>query len=347
MAVSVVHATVATLPDEPGAEINKAEWNEAHTVTGLGTMAEEDAADYLAKADNLSGLASASDARTNLGLGTIATAAAADYTTTAGLTAYLASPPAIGGTAAAAVTGTTITANTKFVAPDGAVGTPGITGSDADSGLYWASSGVQTGIAVNGVAKLITTTAGVQTGGVLTLAISSAASGVAAIEGTGSNTIRFSQNGTVTTNSRTEINKTVTGITDAAATATFTVTIPNAAHTATVEFELTGIIGAGGAIGAHEAAATTSGKIIVTRTAGVNAVASAVSTAFGAVAANVAGATTVTVAAAVSAISGAVGATNTFTINVTITKAGGSSANHICLCYAKVMNANASGVTIS
>lgn len=41
MAVSVTHSTTATLPDEAGAEINKAEWNAAHTVTGLGTMAEQ------------------------------------------------------------------------------------------------------------------------------------------------------------------------------------------------------------------------------------------------------------------------------------------------------------------
>lgn len=40
MAVSVTHSTVATLPDEPGAEINKAEWNAAHSVSGLGALAE-------------------------------------------------------------------------------------------------------------------------------------------------------------------------------------------------------------------------------------------------------------------------------------------------------------------
>jgi hypothetical protein len=42
MAVSVTHSTVATLPDEAGAEVNKAEWNAPHTVTGLGTMATQD-----------------------------------------------------------------------------------------------------------------------------------------------------------------------------------------------------------------------------------------------------------------------------------------------------------------
>ena len=45
----------------------------------LGSMANETATDYLAKAGNLSGLASTSTARTNLGLGTMSTATATDY----------------------------------------------------------------------------------------------------------------------------------------------------------------------------------------------------------------------------------------------------------------------------
>lgn len=34
MTLAITHSTVATLPDEPGAEINKAEWNANHVVTG-------------------------------------------------------------------------------------------------------------------------------------------------------------------------------------------------------------------------------------------------------------------------------------------------------------------------
>jgi hypothetical protein len=49
----------------------------------LGTMASATATDYLAKADNLSGLASASTARTNLGLGTAATQTTATFLQTA------------------------------------------------------------------------------------------------------------------------------------------------------------------------------------------------------------------------------------------------------------------------
>lgn len=162
------------------------------------------------------------------------------------------------------------------------------------------------------------------------------------------NAITFSggsTSGSVAT-SRTEINKSVTAIADATPTATFTVTIPNAAHSGMLKVTLVGSLGAGGAIGANEANATISYDIAIARTAGVNAVAT-ISTAYGSAASAVAGAATVTVTAAVSAISGAVGATNTFTVNVTITKSGGSSANHTCLCYGRLMNANATGITIA
>lgn len=146
--------------------------------------------------------------------------------------------------------------------------------------------------------------------------------------------------------SRTCINKAVTAFTDGVAKATFTVTIPNAAHTASIRFKANASIGAGGAIGANEASATIQYDFSISRTAGVNAVMVA-STAYGSAASAVAGATTCTVTAAASAVSGAVGATNTFTINVTITKGGGSSDNHTCTCFAELLNANASGVTIA
>jgi hypothetical protein len=164
----------------------------------------------------------------------------------------------------------------------------------------------------------------------------------------GANSIQFAQtSSTVTTNvSRTEINKLVTAIADATLTATFTITVPNAAHSASILVRMTGSLGAGGAIGANEASASNSYVITIARTAGVNAVA-AISSAFGAAAAAVAGAATVTCTAAMSAVSGAVGASNTFTVNVTITKSGGASANHTCLCYAQLMNANATGIGIA
>jgi hypothetical protein len=46
MAVVITHNKVATLPDQPGAEVNKGEWNEAHAVVGLGTAAEAATTDF-------------------------------------------------------------------------------------------------------------------------------------------------------------------------------------------------------------------------------------------------------------------------------------------------------------
>jgi hypothetical protein len=143
-----------------------------------------------------------------------------------------------------------------------------------------------------------------------------------------------------------EITKTVTAIADATATDVLTITVPNAAHVAQLSVCVTGVLGAGGAIGAGEAAATNCYVITIVRTAGVNAVATA-SAATGAAAAAVAGAATVTATAAVSAVTGIVSASNSFTVKITITKSGGSSANHVAFVYARVLNGNATGITIS
>ncbi len=147
--------------------------------------------------------------------------------------------------------------------------------------------------------------------------------------------------------SRAEINKSVTGIADNTATATFTVTVPNAAHSASIRIRLTGSLGAGGAIGANESTQDAEYMINVARTAGVNAVATIGAVVGQAAAASVAGAANAAVTGTLSAISGVVGATNTFTINVTIARSGGSSTNHTCFAFAELLNSNASGVTIA
>lgn len=161
----------------------------------------------------------------------------------------------------------------------------------------------------------------------------------------GTQTVRHGS-ATGAANSVTEFIKAVTAIADATPTGVLTITIPNAAHSASVRVTLVGSLGAGGAIGANEASGTVSYDIAIARTAGVNAVAT-ISSAYGSGMASVAGAATITVTAAMSAVSGAVGASNTFTVNVTITKGSGSSANHTCQVRANVINANATGVTLS
>lgn len=146
--------------------------------------------------------------------------------------------------------------------------------------------------------------------------------------------------------SRTHINKAVTAFTNAVAKTVLTLTIPNAAHSASYMVQITGSLGAGGAIGANEASATNCYIVTLTRTAGVNATA-AISAAFGAAATAVAGAATVTCTAALAAVSGAVGASNTIDLQATISRSGGTSDNHNAVVTATLLNANATGITIS
>ncbi len=141
--------------------------------------------------------------------------------------------------------------------------------------------------------------------------------------------------------------KAVASIADNTATDVLTVTIPNTAQSACIEVDLLGRSGAGGSIGADESAQLAKYLINVTRTAGVNAV-----VAIGAIlpqpaAVTVAGGNAVAVTGSISSVSGAVGATNTFTIKVTIARAGGTATNHTCTAIARLLNANASGITIS
>lgn len=252
----------------------------------------------------------------------------------------------IGGSTPAAATGTVVTATTKMLIPDGSVGTPGIGFTSMDdgtgTGIYSSSGGIMD-FAANGIRTLaignnsvfIIGSAGVVWG----------TSNDTAVVRAAANSLQFGTT-SATTTSRTEMNKAVASIADATPTAVLTITIPNAAHSASVLVRVTGSLGAGGAIGANEATASNTYIVTLTRTAGVNATA-AISSAFGSAATAVAGAATVTATAAMSAVSGAVGATNTFTVNVTITRSGGSSTNHTCLVYAQLMNANATGITIS
>ena len=144
----------------------------------------------------------------------------------------------------------------------------------------------------------------------------------------------------------TTLTKLTSSIADATATTILTITIPNAAHSASIYLQVDGRLGAGGAIGADEASGTVGYLISVTRTAGVNAVAT-ISTAFGVATSSVAGAATITVTADLGAVSGAVGASNTIAIRTTITKGSGSSANHTCTATATILNANATGISIA
>lgn len=146
--------------------------------------------------------------------------------------------------------------------------------------------------------------------------------------------------------SDTALVKRVTGLADATATPIITVTVPNTAQSATVHVHFVGQLGAGGAIGAGECSANLEGDVVLARTAGLATVPAAI-TATATGSACVAGASTITLAYAVSSITGANTASQSFTINATITKGGGSSTSHVLLAYADVLNSQSTGVTIN
>lgn len=143
------------------------------------------------------------------------------------------------------------------------------------------------------------------------------------------------------------LTKAATGLADTVATAVYTVTVPNAAHAVLIEVDTLGVMGAGGAVGAGETTRSSKYQLAVTRTAGLAAVAT-LSAAIGGVQSKVAGADNITsTVVTASAMTGANSAAQTFTINVAITKAAGAADNHSCLVVVRVINQNASGVTIA
>lgn len=144
---------------------------------------------------------------------------------------------------------------------------------------------------------------------------------------------------------RSDILKLTTALADTVATAIATVTVPNAQHTAVINIDALGIMGAGGAVGAGETSKLAKYQIVVTRTAGLAAVIT-LSSAIGGVQSKVAGADNITsVVVTASAVTGANSAAQTFTIKVAITKAAGAADNHVCLSTLSVINQNAAGVS--
>ena len=139
----------------------------------------------------------------------------------------------------------------------------------------------------------------------------------------------------------------VTAFTDATPKRACRITVPNGAHSGMLRVTLVGSIGAGGSIGANEATRTIAYDIGIARTSGV-AMNAAISTAYGnSGSVAVAGATTIDVTAAITLNAEGAGVSNTADVMVTITKGGGTSANHTCRVVAEVVNVNNNGITIS
>lgn len=143
------------------------------------------------------------------------------------------------------------------------------------------------------------------------------------------------------------LTKAVSALADTVATACVTVTVPNAQHTGFFEIDALGIMGTGGAVGAGETSKLAKYQLVITRTAGLAAVAT-LSSAIGGVQSKVAGADNITsTVVTASAMTGANSATQTFTINVAITKAAGAADNHKVVLAVLGVNQNASGITFA
>lgn len=138
-----------------------------------------------------------------------------------------------------------------------------------------------------------------------------------------------------------QLTKKITGIADAVATDILTVTVPNANHATAIRLLL---LSSNGSTDAFESSRVATGHVVVARTTGVNAVA-AVAAIDDAAIVTVAGGATHTLAYDLSAISGAVGATNTFTVRVTIDDSGNLGSNQVVV-FAELLNAEATGITI-
>lgn len=138
------------------------------------------------------------------------------------------------------------------------------------------------------------------------------------------------------------ITKKITGIADNVATDILTVTIPNANHAASIRLTF---LSSNGGTDAFESSRCASGMVVVARTTGVNAVATAAALDSAAIATVAAGATH-TLAYGLSVIAGAVGASNTFTIQATIDDSGNLGSNQLVV-LAELINAEATGITIA
>ena len=136
-------------------------------------------------------------------------------------------------------------------------------------------------------------------------------------------------------NTVSQFQKTTSAIADNVATAVATVTIPNVNASCAIRILM---IATNGSTDAFESTTVSEGWIAVARTTGVNAVATAAAIGHPAIATVAAGSTN-TLAYALSAISGAVGASNTFTINVTIDDSGNLGSNQLMFMSELVNNA--------
>lgn len=146
--------------------------------------------------------------------------------------------------------------------------------------------------------------------------------------------------GTATSAARIVLKK--TGIADNTATDVITVTVPNGNHAAAIRLT---ILSSNGSTDAFESSRCAEGCVVLARTTGVDTVAAAAALTLAQIATVGSGATH-TLAYGVSSMTGAAGATQTFTIQLTIDDSGNLGSNQ-AVVLAELLNAEASGVTMA
>ena len=140
------------------------------------------------------------------------------------------------------------------------------------------------------------------------------------------------------------ITKKITGIADNVLTDVLTITVPNGNHAGSLRLLM---LSSNGSTDAFESSRSANGLVVFQRNTGANAVATAATIADGIIATNAAGGSaTHTLAYSVSAVSGGVGATNTFTIQITIDDSGNLGSNQLVL-FSELLNAESSGISIA
>lgn len=255
----------------------------------------------------------------------------------------------ISGSTIFSATAAAFTSTVPFVSPAGTAAAPGVAVGDALNGLFRRTTNVL-GVAINGaqtvdlfatelrLAPTVSVTWGSAVDGPTDVSLSRG--GADNLAGAAGDSWSLGgAAGAVTTSTR--LVKKVTGIADNTATDVLTVTIPNANHAATIKITL---LSSNGSTDAFESSRTAEGAVVVARTTGANAVAAAAALTLTQIATVAAGATH-TLAYSVSAISGAVGASNTFTVQVTIDDSGNLGSNQVVV-LAEIINAEATGITI-
>lgn len=164
MTLTITHNKVATLPDQPGAEVNKAEWNDTHAIGG-------DLTGYTITTSQISDAAitaGSSVSGSNTGdqnLSPYATLASPIFTgTVGGITAAMVGAPSGSGTSSGSNTGdqTNISGNAETVTTNANLTGPITSSGNATS--ITAQTGTGTKFVVDTSPSLITPAIGVATG---------------------------------------------------------------------------------------------------------------------------------------------------------------------------------------